>query len=442
MNLADAPAIVTDILDEVCQSRETRSAVVLAVNLVNRGRLSQLGDPVGLVSQVVAELCDQGLVTYSLRTGWSDIPLHIKATPLGFVAAGYERVVPEIGSRSAKRGAPLHLGPTDFRSLADATWGGEIERMSLADHLDYYPDHVSIHPRPREVGPYRKDTMTVTSPETRARRVDRVVESMTRLGGRATFIDLRKAMGVGAETMLAAMDDALMAGVVERVGEPKAKGTYWRLTQSKGNDRETASARETILQILDSLGLVDDDKTLLREMGLRWQPLGLHSLDHQLFSMEKAGLIEMDVRNEGNVKRITRIRLPKREAKMINPYAPHKPVGDVERIQSVVAVPIEIVEDAEPFREAIDDVNLARFPILTSLQERARERDETIRRADAYLSAASALDGVDQAESARLLEMAEQITDQASLSATEAEYLRFAETMDYLMSSKNEEGGS
>lgn len=409
MNLLDQPKIVADLLDEVCQSRETLSAVTLTIALVDRGRLSENGDPLSLVVSVVEDLNEAGLVTYRLRSDWAQIPLSIKATPLGYKIAGYERETVEVGSRAAQRGAPRQNGPTDFRSQPLTTWGDAIERMSLADHLDLYPDHRAIHPHPWECGPYGSDSVSTRDENNESRRrerAERVVESLKTRGGYATFTELQEQLGVAASYAAKMVEEARALGLVERIGEPSTRGTYWRLVEA-APDIEPLSSRETILEVLGK-GRVSDDHALVEAMAQinpTWRRLGAHSIDHQLFSMEKAGLIEMDVKREGSVQRLRNIRLAKRAS-----------------AEAFDAVPV-----FKPDWNAAMDVVLDRFPILDSLRAREQARSETSRRADAFLSAASVLDGVDQEESDRLMALANDLANGATLAPVEAEYLRFAE---------------
>jgi hypothetical protein len=388
MNLADAPTLVADLLDEVCQSRETRSAVTLAVALVDRGRLTKIGDPVGLVCEVIAELSDAGLVTYRLRNDWAQIPLSIKATPQGYALAGYEHAVPAIGSRAAKRrGQALHLGPTEFQNHSETAIGGAIERMSLADHLDYYPEHRSIHPSVWEVGPYRSDPMA-PKPINVQPVLDVLAVSPNRT---ATITQIHKTLNKPFGTVHRWLEEAVRTGRVSHAHG----GPYVLLDDQPAI--VTLSSREKILEILAE-GPIATDKLLMNAMGGSWRTLGMHSLDHQLFSMEKAGLIEMDVKRNGSVQNLTNIRLPKKKAANINDPWPYAPA-----VESQIVIPVsqEIQDDAEQFSEAVQDVVEGRFPLLDSLRQREQASSETNRRVDALLAAASALDGVEQGESDR-----------------------------------------
>jgi hypothetical protein len=382
--------------------------VTLAIALVDRGRLSKHGDPVGLLVTILEDLNAAGLVTYTLRHSGGDIPIGIRATPLGYKMAGYERVTPEVGSSRARTGAPLHMGPTDFRSQQYSTTGGPIERMSLADHLDKYPDHQSIHPHPWECGPYRGASIMARS---KVDHSSRVVETLARLGGEATWADLNRELGGVNSTTHRILQQALDArAIIHEPGQP------WRLPNrpDAGTEPDEMSSREVIIDVLERFGEQEDDRALQKWMASinsTWRSMGLHSLDHQLFSMQKAGLIEMDVHRNGSVQRLSRIRLPKRT------------------VERVVEMPVQI--PTPEVTEQIVAVVEGRFPILDSLRARARERVETSRRADAFLVAASALDGVAQDESDRLIELANEMASAIQLTPIEVEYLRFAETKDH-----------
>jgi DNA-binding transcriptional ArsR family regulator len=454
MNLLGQPAIVADVLDEVCQGRETLSAVTLALALVDRGRLSENGDPVGLVSTVIEELGEAGLVKYRLRHEGSNIPLHIRATPSGYKVAGYERETKEVGSPSAKWGVPRQKGPTDFRSQPQTTWGDAIERMSLSDHLDLYPEHVAIHPHPWECGPYLGEPMS-NSPEAMARRkkarTDKIVQAIVALGDKATFSRLVEVLDVSRSVVSRYLDDARSEGLIERIGEANANGTYWRLTQYQFPD-EGESARQAILAALAD-GPADTDHELMIAIAKRnptWRRLGAHSLDHQLFSMEKLGLIDMDVKRAGSVQQITNIRLGRirrertDQATLALKRLPIMPVTEpltdteweairtdpIDNLAPTILIPDAVVADGTFGNEGDNWDNDVVFPILASLLERASRRDETSRRVDAYLAAASALDGVAQEESDRLMALASDLDDRLTLTDVEAEYLRFAKSQE------------
>jgi hypothetical protein len=237
---------------------------------------------------------------------------------------------------------------------------------------------------------------------------ERVVEALGSLGGQATWAQLNGVLGGVNSTTHRMLQQALSEGAITH-----ERGQLWRLGVTP-LEVET-SARGTILRVLKS-GEAEDDRVLMERviqapLGQRWRSLGMHSLDHQLFSMEKAGLIEMNVKRDGSVQRITRIRLPKvKETPMVDPYHPTRPTVEAEAKQDDFL--------------ALGGLN---YPLLASLRARAQARAETSRRADAYLAAASALDGVAQDESDRLMALANDLANGVALSPIEAEYLRFAD---------------
>lgn len=138
------PDLARDILEELVQARMTRSAVILAESLVTRGRMSALGDPVGLVVMSLEGLCEEGFIVY--RLGYGGVPTEIRVTRTGCLAVGY---LPhrEVGRRHHLRddAATRRADPTDFTALGFHTWGGPVERMLIGDHLIAYPDHRAIH---------------------------------------------------------------------------------------------------------------------------------------------------------------------------------------------------------------------------------------------------------------------------------------------------------
>lgn len=137
-----------DILDELCESRVTRNAVLLTLDLVSRRRILRYGDPYGLVKDCIVQLNASGLCVYT--AGDHDVPINIRPTKDGYHAAGHLLKVREIGGLkqmfknrySNDDASVLHPGDaTDFRTQSYTTVGGPIERMSLAEHLAKYPDH-------------------------------------------------------------------------------------------------------------------------------------------------------------------------------------------------------------------------------------------------------------------------------------------------------------
>ncbi len=150
--LSQLTTLERDVLDELCQTRSTRNAVVLAIDLVNRRRLLRFGDQYGLVAEVLEKLNELDLVRY--YEGDHGVPIDIRVTTLGYHAAGYSLAMHEVNAQSIWNTKRLpddasirHPGDkTDFRTQNYRTFGGPIERLPLPEHLEKYPDHVPIHP--------------------------------------------------------------------------------------------------------------------------------------------------------------------------------------------------------------------------------------------------------------------------------------------------------
>lgn len=432
--LAGKPTLLVDTLDELCRTRETLSAVTLTLDLVNRGRLEEWGDPLSLVVSIIEELADAGLVKFRLRREWSQIPLNIKVTPDGYVAAGYTHRVPAVGSGAAKHVPIRPAEAMEWRILPSHTFGGPIERSTLSEHLAKYPDHVSIHPSVWECGPYIGDNDMVTATANWAEMIDKVrdaIQTIEAEGREPSFTAVQAQLGLSAEPTHRWLNRAKDAGVVEQHGEPGKRGATWRLTGTRDAENEPAviatkvveqkpvSARSTIMGILGERDKVDDAVSLMRIMVAkdpRWGTLGTHSLHHQLESMRKQGMVRFDEDRRGNNRTLINIRLAK----------PSVSDGN-GKIETIIPVPAAVVEDAGRFDKAVSDVIEGRYPLLDSLRARRAESDRLRARADAYLAAASALDGVDQAESDRLMSEATKIAEGSSFSSTEIEYLRYSD---------------
>lgn len=141
-----AGSLADDVLDELCRARITLSAVSLASDLWDRGRLRKLGDPFGLVCWTLDDLNKAGCVVY--REGYNQVPVEIRVTPLGYKVAGFPIQAHRVGSHYMRRvrpeqdGARAHPGdPTDFRNQLLTSIGGDVEKMPIAKHMTCYPDH-------------------------------------------------------------------------------------------------------------------------------------------------------------------------------------------------------------------------------------------------------------------------------------------------------------
>lgn len=447
--LTQYPAIYADTLDELCQAKVTRSVVTLAADLVARGRLDELGDPVGFMAVLVEEFGANGLVTYRLRREWSTLPLEIRVTPLGYQIAGYSHIVPAVGSRAAKHAPIRPAEPMEWRSLANATYGGAIERTSLSEHLDRYPEHRSIHPSPWECGPYPGVDMAVSETTKKARQRTRALEvaqAIDELGGAAGYNEIMNHTGWSHVKMQAGLDAADALAFARRNGPPKSPGVRWeiqaagRVALREADEKVVSeyqqadadpSLRQVIIDEIRNRGTIGSSRDLMRYLGQidsRWGSVGLHSLQHQLRSMKERGLVDFRVTRHGSVSEIVVIRLGKHATPREESTADlgGTDVKAVERISAVVPISQADLDDAPAVAEQVTNVLDHKYPELDRLRAIRDESDRLRARADAFLTAASALDGVDQAESDRLMASAAQIASSASLTTVEAEYLRYA----------------
>src|SRR6188472_2031261 len=112
---ADAlTAVEQEVLIALTGRTVTHSAVTLAADLYGTSPAFAHGDMVGLVAYLVDLLGERGLLTYRLRHGFShpsrwhderpytNLPLEIRLTQAGWVAAGYPLIQPTVGTRAAR----------------------------------------------------------------------------------------------------------------------------------------------------------------------------------------------------------------------------------------------------------------------------------------------------------------------------------------------------
>lgn len=142
--------LAEDLLVELCRARVTLSAVSLAGEMYDRGRLQQVGDPYGLVLWTLQDMNKAGDITY--RLGHNSVPVEIRVTRDGYKRAGFTVRHHEVGN--IRRGAPA-AGPsnredgirhspgdgTEFYNHPDKARGSEVERMPIRQHIRAYPQH-------------------------------------------------------------------------------------------------------------------------------------------------------------------------------------------------------------------------------------------------------------------------------------------------------------
>ena len=403
--------LARDVLDELCQTRVTRSSVLLAEQLWARGRIKEAGDPAGLVQLIVEQLCADGLVTYTV--GDHEVPVQIKVTQKGFKRAGYAVQVPAVGSSAALH-QPLRAEPSDFRGLASMTTGGDIERMPLAEHLTVYPQHRSIHPDPWEVGPdsvTRRDDMVRTSKVSKAGAL-RARDVLADMDHPASSAEIAARLGLAQVTAQSMLQRAIDEGLVERIGSARGPGIRYAIKGEIATPPiDESSTRDAIVDILTHrAGVADADamlRLLQRRDTRRWGGLGLHALQHQLWAMQKAGLIRFDDHRQGSIVKITNIRIGRIVTAAVEP----------EGLTETDVAP----EPDVPVGSAGD----SSWPLLDEARAKAQRLLESEATAHRYLQAAELLESIDPAESERLLLRAAEASSE-TLSPIEAEYIRFA----------------
>ena len=85
--------------------------------------------------------------------------------------------------------------------------------MSLAEHLDYYLDHKSIHPHPWECGPYLR---SLDMAKRRADHTATIVSIINSYEGQASADQIRKGLSLSNQPTYVAINRAIQEGVIER----------------------------------------------------------------------------------------------------------------------------------------------------------------------------------------------------------------------------------
>lgn len=416
----DLGRIERDVLERLCASRVTRSHVRLALEMWDDGHLRRHVDPTGLVRIALDALNERDYVVFNLGSpehDTGDIATNIRVTPKGYRAAGYiEPMRAVVGTHAATRShVPLHLGPTDYRSLDEHTTGGAIERMTLREHIDVYPDHRTIHPDPDDIQGERTVSSAQPVP-------DRAVDALRSIGRPAGLYEVADREGRHFTTANGDLRAAINEGKVRRIGNRGAKGSKYALADWSFDEEATstdATQRDAILAILKERERVEDALVMARLLAARderWRGLGGHSVAHQLQNMRKAGLVEFNAQTRDGHQKLTNIRLPK--AFNGNHAVTVKPETDPIASDAAIEATIDVLEQLAP--------DVSAWPVLEKLRAR-EERTADLREAAAkYLEAAAIIESVNPSEAERLATTANEIAQDAALSPIEAEYLAFA----------------
>jgi hypothetical protein len=136
----------------VCSEGPYLSSVLMDIDMVDRGRIKGSGR--GLIEEALWDLNRQGYVRF-VDQQWNGHPIKgepltsIRATPDGFIHAGFNVEVREVGASRSRGGHhPDHPGDgTDWRNHGGYAIGvGPVEKMPLRQHIaTYWDDHADIH---------------------------------------------------------------------------------------------------------------------------------------------------------------------------------------------------------------------------------------------------------------------------------------------------------
>jgi hypothetical protein len=259
-----------------------------------------------------------------------------------------------------------------------------------------------------------------------AARIEQVRSVIIEHGGRASASDIQAAMHLSNEPAYRAIGEALYAGLIERVGNKGARGTYYVVTDAGQTPTmgDAASTRQAILRIVDRSQPTDSqeiERTLSRDYPA-FASSGLHKTQHIIHQLIKQGELEGRVERHGGVAIIVGVRIAKRRQNGVAVIDERSeiiedPMPEPETLAVADASPDPVAQDVSP------------FPLLSELRLRESSRRASQARADALLAAASALEGFDLEEADRLFAKAATIASESELTQLEAEYLSYAESV-------------
>lgn len=440
-----------DVLDEICQARITTSAVTLTADLVNRRRISEYGDPLGLVIWTLETLNEKGMVTYHYGRG-NEVPVDIRATDAGYQYAGYElayRIV-ESGRRQRHATSDLRTGDTtDYRNQPLTAIGYEIERMTLRHHIDKYPDHPH----------HRRQLEECTMPaKSLAPHLERKAQLLVRSMPDAPLRDIQAVLN----------DHGIKMGL-EGVRERRLEINGERIPEYRRKAMEQRSLKMMLLDIIEREGLIADDHDLPRLVRMEGRAEDLHNILHALNSLAKSGVVTFQRRHVGKQQRYYNIRSVNvtnptsvaNETRVTNAPTHARigidrpnggtvaPGGPVIRVPGPAPMPVTIARSVPPTdaprrpepAEVAPEPTLAateapsaptdgteRYPVLAELRRFAKSSAEVQTRANALRAAASMVEEYDQSAANDLMRRAEQISDSARmLTRAETEYLAYAD---------------
>jgi len=213
-----------------------------------------------------------------------------------------------------------------------------------------------------------------------------------------------------------------------------------------GEGKVEGSLRRRILNCITDVGMFKDVGDLRRALGMADDE---HNVLHVLHALHAAGKVEFTERGNGmGTATVINIRLPKKtgkknglhpaiadavasvaldhDPKMETQSAPMPVISRQEYEQELSAQAKDIESEATAPLASAPGLDDAAYPLLTDLLERERKRTTDDPKALAYITAADALRGIDDAAADALLEKALEFSVTYP-SPLELEYVRYAE---------------
>lgn len=210
---------------------------------------------------------------------------------------------------------------------------------------------------------------------------------------------------------------ATHAAIAEEVGLP-VRTVQYVLTemphlkrQKDGDDTATGSLKSRIYDVISTVMVVRDVHQLRELLGMGDDE---HSIVHVLHSLHTQGRIDFDERGNGmGTATYVNIRMPKRRSTSTTTAPAGEPAEEA------------VAQDTAPVTPSQPAPEPEAYPLLTALAEREWRRETGDNGANAYITAAAAIEHVDPAMASDLLSKAEALAEPYP-SPLEAEYLRYA----------------
>ena len=377
-----------DVLSALAQSGTVASVVTLAADLWRTGPEWSAFDVAPFVGFALEALAERGLVTYREGNFRSPFIHTVRLTPEGWALAGYPDQHHAVGSWSSMRQhLPKRGDLTNYRRHSDTAEGGPIETQDFPTHWAAYPHHIHDY----------GDIDMTTQEKRKYVRVTPEIEG--------TVLAVHEALGVASTYDEVAARSGIPARTVKYILVDLP-----RLRRAEAGDAAAdGSLKSRVYDLIETIGEVKDVPELRRLLGMSDDE---HSILHVLHSLHTQGRIDFTERGNGmgNATAVN-IHLAKRgpKPKQVEPE-PGEIAGGTDHA-------------SEPEPQSI--VAETGYPLLRALAEREWRRLDGDSKANAYLTAATALEHVDPDTARGLMEKAEAHAEPFP-SPIEAEYLRYA----------------